>query len=210
MNASGECAVLLLSGGVASVTLLHQLVLARGEPVQAVFVDHGQRHARQELAAAEGHATRLGVELVDLDLARVGETFRNAQARPHAVPLPHRNLVLLALGLSYAANLGAGQLHFAASAEDTRDQASASHAFLAQFRLTCGLLGDVELATPLVGLTRTEVVARGVGLGVDYGTTYSCLLGLPQHCGRCPPCLRRRAAFHEAGYAEPERFYKTP
>jgi 7-cyano-7-deazaguanine synthase len=209
MNIAAECAVLLLSGGVASTTLLHQLVVGRGEPVQALFVDHGQRSVRQELAAAEGHATRLGVELVELDLARVGETFRNAQARRHAVPLPHRHLVLLALGLSYAANLGATRLHLAASAEDTRDLASASHAFLAQFRLMCGLLGDVGLATPLVGLTRTEIVARGTGLGIDYATTYSCLLGLPQHCGRCPSCVRRRAAFHEAGYAEPEQFYKA-
>jgi|APFre7841882724_1041349.scaffolds.fasta_scaffold38907_3 7-cyano-7-deazaguanine synthase len=209
MNVPTECAVLLLSGGTASVTLLHQLVVGRGEPVQALFVDHGQRSARQELAAAEGQATRLGVELVELDLARVGEAFRNAQARRQAVPLPHRNLVLLALGLSYAANLDAPRLHLAASAEDTRDHASASHAFLAQFRLVCGLLGDVELATPLVGLTRTEIVARGAGLGIDYATTYSCLLGLAQHCGRCPACVRRRAAFHEAGYAEPERFYKA-
>ncbi len=209
MTPATDCTVLLLSGGVASVTLLHQVVVTRGEPVQALFVDHGQRGARQELAAAEGYAARLGVELVVLDLGAVGDTFRNAQARRHAMPLPHRSLVLLALGLSYATNLGAPRMHFAASAEDVREQAAASHAFLAQFRLMCGLLGDVELAAPLVGLTRSEIVARGEALGIDYATTYSCALGLPQHCGRCGPCVRRRAAFHEAGFAEPERFYKA-
>jgi 7-cyano-7-deazaguanine synthase len=209
MTNAGDCAVLLLSGGTASVTLLHQMVVAGGESVQALFVDHGQRSARQELLAAEGHAARLGVELVVLDLAAVGEAFRNAQARRHAMPLPHRNLVLLSLALSYATNLGAARLLFAASAEDAREHAAASHAFLAQFRLLCGLLGDVELAAPLVALTRSEIVARGEGLGIDYATSYSCTLGLPQHCGRCAQCVRRRAAFHEAGYTEPEHFYRV-
>jgi 7-cyano-7-deazaguanine synthase len=60
-----------------------------------------------------------------------------------------------------------------------------------------------------VGLTKTEVVARGASLGVDYETTYSCLLGYPLHCGRCPQCMKRRAAFHEAGYTEPEGFYRS-
>jgi 7-cyano-7-deazaguanine synthase len=200
--------VLLLSGGVESVTLLHQLVDS-GEPLQALFVDYGQRAAPLELAAAEGHAGRLGIELVRLDLSRVGDTFRAGQERKHHVPLPHRNLVALSLGLSYAANISATRLYLAANESDARDYASSSHAFLAQFRLIAGLLGDVDLATPLVSLSKTEVVARGMQLGVDYATTYSCLLGYPVHCGRCPQCAKRREAFHEAGYEEPAGFYRA-
>ncbi|MCU0897714.1 MAG: 7-cyano-7-deazaguanine synthase [Burkholderiales bacterium] len=200
--------VLLLSGGVESVTLLHQLVEA-GEPVQALFVDYGQRGAAHELAAAEGHSSLLGVELVRLDLARVGDAFRAGQERKHHVPLPHRNLVALSLGLSYATNIGAARLYLAANENDTRDYAASSHPFLAQFRLIAGLLGDVELRTPLVGLTKTEVVARGMQIGVDYATTYSCLLGYPVHCGRCPQCVKRKEAFHEAGYEEPTGFYRA-
>ena len=200
--------VLLLSGGVESVTLLHQLVES-GEPLQALFIDYGQRGAGHELAAAEGHASRLGIELVRLDLARVGETFRAGQERRHHVPLPHRNLVALSLGLSYATSIAATRLYLAANENDTRDYAASSHPFLAQFRLIAGLLGDVELRTPLVGLTKTEVVARGMQLGVDYATTYSCLLGYPVHCGRCPQCLKRKEAFHEAGYEEPAGFYRA-
>lgn len=203
-----SASVLLLSGGVESVTLLHQLA-AQGEAVQGLFLDYGQRAARLERAAAEGHCARLGVELVALDLASVGEVFRRGQERKAHVPLPHRNLVALSLGLSYATSLGTRRLHLAANQQDTVDYASSSHAFLAQFRLLCGLLGDVQLATPLVGLTKTEIVVRGAGLGIDYATTYSCLLGYPLHCGRCPQCTKRRAAFHEAGYEEPEGFYRT-
>lgn len=203
-----SASVLLLSGGVESVTLLHQLA-SQGEAVQGLFIDYGQRAAPQERAAAEDNCARLGVELVPLDLGAVGDVFRRGQERKAHVPLPHRNLVALALGLSYAASLGARRLHLAANRQDTVDYASSSHAFLAQFRLMSGLLGDVQLVTPLIGLSKTEIVARGIGLGVDYATTYSCLLGYPLHCGRCPQCVKRREAFHEAGYEEPEGFYRT-
>lgn len=200
--------VLLLSGGVESATLLAQLAAA-GEPVQGLFIDYGQRGAVEERRAAETHCERLGVELVGLDLARVGATFRRGQDRKAHVPLPHRNLVALALGLSYAANLGAKRLYLAANREDTTEYASSSHAFLAQFRLICGLLGDAELRTPYLDFSKADVIRRGMELGVDYDTTYSCLLGYPVHCGRCPQCLKRRDAFRAAGLAEPAGFYRA-
>lgn len=203
-----SASVLLLSGGVESITLLHQLA-GQGEMVQALFIDYGQRAAVYERAAAETHCEQLGVELVPLELAQVGDVFRRGQERKAHVPLPHRNLVALSLGVSYATNLGAQRLYLAANQQDTVEYASSSHAFLAQFRMVCGLLGDVQLATPLIGLSKTEIVARGMNLGVDYATTYSCLLGYPLHCGRCQQCVRRRAAFHEAGYVEPEGFYRS-
>jgi len=201
-------AILLLSGGVESTTLLHQLAQA-GEPTQALFIDYGQRAAPLERRAAADHCEPLGVELVTLDLARVGETFRRGQDRKAHVPLPHRNLVALSLGLSYATNLGARRVYLAVNHGDTLDYPSASHTFLAQFRLIAGLLGNVELRTPYISLGKSEVVRRGVALGVDYDTTYSCLLGHAVHCGRCAQCEKRRAAFGEAGIEEPARFYRV-
>ena len=200
--------VLLLSGGIESTTLLHQLA-AEGEPVQALFIDYSQRAAAQESTAAHVQSGELGVELVPLELGNVGEIFRRGQDRKLHVPLPHRNLVALSIGLSYAANQGARKLYLAVTLDDTVDYASASHAFLAQFRLICGLLGDVRLATPFVGLTKREVIKRGIALGVDYATTYSCLLGYAVHCGRCPQCQKRREAFQQAGIEEPAAFYRT-
>jgi 7-cyano-7-deazaguanine synthase len=201
-------AILLLSGGIESTTLLHQLARA-GEQTQALFIDYGQRAAPLERRAAEDHCEPLGVELVALDLARVGAAFRRSQDRKAHVPLPHRNLVALSLGLSYATNLGARGVYLAVNHGDALEYPSASHAFLAQFRLICGLLGGVELRTPYVSLGKHEVVRRGVELGVDYDTTYSCLLGHPVHCGRCPQCRKRRAAFREAGVEERADFYRA-
>lgn len=200
--------ILLLSGGVESTTLLAQLAAA-GEPVQGLFIDYGQRGAVEERRASETHCERLGVELVPLDLARVGAAFRRGQERKAHVPLPHRNLVALSLGLSYAANLGAKRFYLAANREDAAEHAASSHAFLAQFRIICGLLGEAELRTPYLDFSKADVIRRGVKLGVDYDTTYSCLLGYPVHCGRCPQCLRRRDAFRAAGVDEPAGFYRA-
>jgi 7-cyano-7-deazaguanine synthase len=200
--------ILLASGGIESTTLLAQLARG-GEQVQALFIDYGQRAAPHERRAVEDHCAPLGVELVTLDLARVGATFRRGQDRKAHVPLPHRNLVALSLGLSYATNLGARRIYLAVNHGDTLDYPSASHAFLAQFRLIAGLLGDVELRTPYLAMGKSEVVRRGVELGVDYDTTYSCLLGHAVHCGRCPQCRKRRAAFAEAGIEEPAGFYRV-
>jgi 7-cyano-7-deazaguanine synthase len=201
-------AILLLSGGVESTTLLHQLAQG-GEVLQALFVDYGQRAAPHERRAAADHCEPLGVEVVVLDLARVGATFRRGQDRKAHVPLPHRNLVALSLALSYATSLGARRIYLGVNHGDTLEYPSASHAFLAQFRLVAGLLGDVELRTPYVSMGKHEIVRRGTELGVDFDTTYSCLVGYPVHCGRCPQCRKRRTAFEEAGVEEPAGFYRT-
>ncbi len=200
--------ILLLSGGVESSTLLHQLAQG-GEALQGLFVDYGQRAAPHERRAAEDQCEPLGVEVVVLDLSRVGATFRRGQDRKAHVPLPHRNLVALSLALSYATNLGARRIYLAVNREDTLDYPSASHAFLAQFRLTAGLLGDVELRTPYVSMGKTDIVRRGAELGVDFDVTYSCLVGYPVHCGRCPQCRKRRAAFAAAGIRETDGFYRV-
>ena len=200
--------VLLISGGVESVTLLAQLVDG-GDPLQALFIDYGQRAAKLERQAAESACARVGIELVAFDLAGVGEQFRNVQQRKAHIPLPHRNLVALALGLSYATTLESARLYLAANREDTSAYASSSHLFLAQFRVLAGVLGNVQLLTPLVGLSKAEIINRGHALGVDYASTYSCMLGYAVHCGRCAQCMHRKAAFHEAGFDEPADFYRA-
>jgi 7-cyano-7-deazaguanine synthase len=200
--------VVLLSGGVDSVTLVHELA-AGGVPIQALFLDYGQRGARLERVASEYHCEPQGVELIALDLSSLGEPFRNVQARKANIPLPHRNLVALSVGLSFAANLGARRLYFALTREDTLSTPCSSHAFLAQFRLLSGLLGDVQLATPYVDMSKADVIRRGEKLGVDFAATYSCMVGQPVHCGRCRQCIGRREAFREASVDEPQDFYRV-
>jgi 7-cyano-7-deazaguanine synthase len=199
--------VLLLSGGIESSTLLHD---QGGEDLRAVFIDYGQRAARQERRAVTVQCVRVHAHLTILDMAAVGGAFRAGQTQKWHVPLPHRNLVALSLGLSYAAQVAASRLYLAVNREDTLAYASASRPFLERFQRLAQTLGDIELATPYIGLTKADVIRRGRALGIDYALTYSCLLGRARHCGRCPQCLKRRAAFADAGMAERTRFYRGP
>jgi 7-cyano-7-deazaguanine synthase len=125
------------------------------------------------------------------------------------VPLPHRNLVALSVGLSYATQLGASRLLLALNREDTQSYPSASETFIEKFQAMAAVLGDIELAVPLCNDTKAQIIRQGHLLGVDYSHTYSCLLGHVQHCGHCPQCLHRRAAFRQAEIQEPDGFYRA-
>lgn len=201
--------VLLLSGGVESSTLLR--LEARTHEVVPIFLDYAQRAAAQEWIAAQAQCGQLAVRPpVRLDLARVGETFRAGQEKKYHVPLPHRNVVALSLALSYAVQGSAQAIAIAVTADDDLAYASASANFIAHFRSICLMLDGVDIRTPLANLHKHEVVRHGVQLGVDFSTTYSCLLGYARHCGRCPQCAKRKAAFEIAEIAEPADFYSAP
>ena len=198
--------LILLSGGVESATLLW-MEAARGRP-QAVFADYGQRAARREQQAAEAQCAALGLALKVLDLASLGASFRAGQSKQMHVPLPHRNLVILSIALSYATQIGADSVFLALNREDTEAYPSATPAFIEHFQALANTLGGICIRTPLNDITKAEIIRQGQALGLDYSSTYSCLLGYDRHCGRCPQCLKRQAAFAEAGVPERPGFYQ--
>lgn len=197
--------LLLLSGGVESSTLLY---LLQERPLTALHVDYGQRAADEELRHAEALCSRLGVPLRTLAAPCLGDAFREGQSRKLHVPLPHRNLVLLSVAVSYAAQTGSQRLYLAVNRDDAGQHPSASGDFLGHFRATVRSLGGPRIDTPLVDADKAEVVRRGAAVGVDFAATYSCLLGHPRHCGGCPQCHSRRAAFAQAGVPEAPDFYR--
>jgi len=198
--------VILLSGGIESSTLLYQQYTQ--SELHPVFIDYGQRAGAQEYRAAQGLCIQLGLTLKKLDMAQTGHDFRAGQSRKLHVPLPHRNLIALSLGLSYATQIGAKRILLALNLEDTLAYPSASTAFIAKFQAMANILGNFEIATPLATLTKAQIIRQGITLGVNYAQTYSCLLGYPRHCGHCPQCLHRREAFRQAGQQEPDDFYR--
>lgn len=199
--------VILLSGGIESSTLLH--MQHRQDELHPVFIDYGQRAAEQEFRSAQQQCARLGLQLKKLDMAQTGHDFRAGQSKKLHVPLPHRNLIALSLGLSYATQIGAGRLMLALNLEDTLAYPSASTQFIAKFQDMANVLGSIEIATPLAASSKSQIIRQGMALGVDYTQTYSCLLGYPLHCGQCPQCLHRREAFRQAGEQEPADFYRA-
>ncbi len=202
---ASEKTVVLVSGGLDSAVLLHQ-VQKGGQPLP-VFIDYGQRAVERERAAALVQCGALGLELTRLDATAVAAAFHaKAAIRPHS-PLPLRNLVLMSLALSYADLVQAGSVATAVIRDDIGAYPCTAGSFWYAFRDLAATMGSVRIETPLIYLDKVAVIAEGLRLGVDLCGTYSCSVGEPAHCGRCRQCVVRRAAALKAGLLEPDDFY---
>jgi 7-cyano-7-deazaguanine synthase len=223
-------AVLLLSGGVDSTTTA-AIALHEGFDVHALSVRYGQRHA-VELDAARRVAERLGIQrhvIVDLDLRAFGGSALTADvAVPKDTPLaeigaripptyvPARNTIFLSLALAWAETLGARDIFLGANAldysgyPDCRPEYLEAYVRMADLATRAGVEEGARLRihTPLLRLTKAEIVTRGVALGLDYGMTSSCYDPAADGaaCGRCESCLLRLKGFAEAGLPDPARY----
>lgn len=198
--------LVLLSGGVESAVLVHEA--ARQGATEALFVDYGQRGAAPERQAAEAASAAARVRLTAMDMEAVGAAFRARQVHKLHVPLPHRNIVILGLALAFAEQIGAVRVLIGLNHSDARDHPGADAALIARFNTLAEAAGAARIEAPLIALSKPEIIQRGIALGIDFATTYSCLVGEPRHCGVCPQCRRRREAFIAADVAEPPTFYR--
>jgi len=220
-------AVVLLSGGLDSATTA-AIARAEGFELYALSVDYGQRH-RYELEAARHVANSLGVARhvtapIRLDVfggSALTDDIpvprdRSPEEMAGAIPItyvPARHTVFLALALGYAEVLGSGDIFVGVNAidysgyPDCRPEFIAVFERLAQLATKAGVEGTTRfrIHTPLIELTKAQIIRRGKELGVDYGLTHSCYdpddRGVA--CGRCDSCQLRRKGFAEAGLADP-------
>lgn len=226
---SARAAVVLLSGGLDSATTL-ALARAAGHRCHCLSIDYGQRH-RSELDAAAHVAQALGAaahQVVRIDLGAVGGSALTDPAI--AVPVggiqpgipvtyvPARNTIMLALALAVAEVTGASDIWFGANAVDYSGYPDCRpefmHAFerLANLATKAAVEGQrLRLHTPIIDLSKAEIIRRGTALGVDYSLTVSCYQAdaAGRACGECDSCRLRRAGFAEAGMADPTR-YRSP
>ena len=202
--------LLLLSGGIESAALLYRL-RQRGEPVHALWVDYGQRNARRERAAAARLAETCGTPLQTMDLSGLRDHFTRDSEWVSHVPLPQRNLAVLALAVNLAQHLGARRILLALNRDDRAHGPGSQPAFLQAFTNLAGtLVPGLEVLAPLHDLDKAEVIRSAASTGIDWTQTWSCLLDRPQHCGRCPQCAARQAAFAAAGVADPTDYLHPP
>lgn len=220
-------AVVLLSGGMDSATVL-AIARSEGRACHCLTVDYGQRH-RAELAAAARVAKALGAaerRVAALDLAAFGGSALTdrSQAVPEAptpgIPVtyvPARNTILLALALAWAEVLGARDLYFGANAVDYSGYPDCRPEYMRAFESLANLATKaavegrkLTLHTPIIHLSKAEIIRRGTALGVDYALTVSCYqatrAGLA--CGRCDACRLRRAGFEAAGIPDPTHYVR--
>jgi 7-cyano-7-deazaguanine synthase len=220
-------AVVLLSGGLDSTTTL-AIARAEGYECHALTFRYGQRHAI-EVAAAERIAAQLGVVrhvVVPIDLRVFGGSAltadlavpkdRPAEDMAHGIPItyvPARNTIFLSFALAFAEVLETGHIFLGVNAidysgyPDCRPEYIAAFEQMANRATKAGVEGrlKVTIHTPLIQLTKAEIIRRGLALGVDYRWTSSCYDPDPQGraCGRCDSCLLRLKGFAEAGAVDP-------
>jgi 7-cyano-7-deazaguanine synthase len=223
MSAASSKAVVLLSGGLDSYTAA-AMAREAGFDLYALTVKYGQRHA-QEILAARRVAEALGVQAhreLAVDLAALGgsallgdgEVPKNGPD-PGAIPstyVPARNTVLLALSLAWAEVLGAYDIFIGVNALDYSGYPDCRPEFIEAFERAAALAtragvegGRFRIQTPLIGMTKAQIIRRGVELGLDYGLTHSCYDPHPggAPCGRCDSCVLRARGFEEAGEKDP-------
>src|SRR5262245_20335093 len=217
-------AVVLLSGGLDSYTAA-AIAKADGYALCALTIHYGQRHVC-EIEAARRVADALGVEArleLDLDLRAIGGSALTAGADvPHgrdlAAPgipvtyVPARNTVFLSLALAWAEVLGSHDLVIGVNALDYSGYPDCRPEFIRAFEQVAalgtraGVEGGVfHFHTPLIDLTKAQIIRRGLQLGLDYQLTHSCYDPLPDGspCQTCDSCLLRARGFSEAGVSDP-------
>jgi 7-cyano-7-deazaguanine synthase len=218
-------AVVLLSGGLDSSTVLYQ-AKADGCECYAISFDYQQRH-RRELASADAIANCAGVQghqVVSFDLRQWGGSaltdddidlpqHRCVEKMAQTIPItyvPARNTIFLSFGLAYAEAIGAQRVYLGANALDYSGYPDCRpdyiQAMQAVFNLGTkqGREGQIiKIMTPLINLRKTEIIELGNQLGVPWEQTWSCYAGGDMACGVCDSCRLRLAAFAELGLKDP-------
>ena len=217
-------AVVLLSGGLDSYTAA-AIAQSEGYRLHALTIAYGQRHAREiESARTVARALQVARHIeLSVDLSAFGGSSltsdlpvpKDRPIDPNEIPstyVPARNTVFLSLALGWAEVLGAHDIVIGVNALDYSGYPDCRpefvHAFeqLATLATAKGVGGArFRVHTPLIALTKAQIVQRGVELGLDYGLTHSCYDPLPSGapCGRCDSCVLRAAGFAQAGVPDP-------
>ena len=217
---TGSKAVLILSGGLDSTTLLYDLQDQNYE-VHAITFDYNQKHSN-EIACAKKICKKLKVPHKIVDLSILNDLAPSCLTRDQwDVPegnyaedsmkqtvVPNRNMVFLSLAASYAIGIGANHLFYAAHSGDHTIYPDCRPAFVSAMGTAFHLCdwNDVVLQVPYLYWSKGDIVKRGLSLNVDYFMTWTCYKGGKISCGKCGSCDERLAAFKEAGAADPIKY----
>jgi 7-cyano-7-deazaguanine synthase len=233
-NQHSKKAIVLLSGGLDSATCVAE-AQAAGFAVYALSFRYGQRHS-VELDCAQAMAQSLKVaehRIIDIDLRQFGGSALTADIdvpkhddvgdMVEGIPItyvPARNTIFLSYALAWAEVLEAQDIYIGVNALDYSGYPDCRPAFISAFQTMAnlatqaGVEGEAPLTihTPLLDMTKAQIITRGTELGIDYGGTISCYD--PDEngaaCGHCDSCLLRKKGFAEAGIPDPTRYAGAP
>lgn len=211
--------VIVLSGGMDSVTLLHQ---EKERIALAVSFDYGSNHNAREIECAARQCGLLGIEHLVIPLEFMGRYFRSsllsgADAIPEghyadenmkSTVVPFRNGIMLSVACGLAESRDLHHVMIANHGGDHTIYPDCRSGFIDAMSRAMeeGTYEGVDIIAPFTNITKGDIAAIGKKLGVDYGLTYSCYKGGAKHCGVCGTCVERREAMAEAGIDDPTEY----
>lgn len=209
--------VIVLSGGMDSVTLLHYM---KDRIALAVTFDYGSNHNAREIECARWQCNRLGIEWIVIPLDFMGRYFKSAllsgaEAIPEghyadsnmkATVVPFRNGIMLSIACGLAESRGLSHVMIANHGGDHTIYPDCRPGFIDAMgrAMSEGTYEGVDIIAPFTSITKGDIAVIGRRLGVDYAHTYSCYKGGERHCGACGTCVERREALLQAGYTTQE------
>ena len=208
--------VIILSGGMDSVTMLYEF---EERIALAVSFDYGSNHNAREIPFAHQHCMDLGIRHIVIPLEFMSKYFKSSLLEgPEAIPeghyedenmkstvVPFRNGIMLSIAVGIAESAGLKHVMMANHGGDHTIYPDCRPEFVEAFgkATQAGTFNGVSLLSPYCNMTKAEIAARGKVLGIDYAETWSCYRGGDKHCGKCGTCVERREALAEAGIPDP-------
>ena len=213
-------AVVLLSGGLDSATCLYMAKQQKYQ-VHGLILKYGQRHVREiEYAKRLARKVKCPYKVVTISLPWQGSSLldktKKIPTRAHIsskdIPstyVPARNIIFLSFAASYAEAIGAQAIFIGANAvdysgyPDCRPDFMQAYQTMIQKGMKSGVQGKkIQVKTPIIHLTKAQIIRRGMKLGVPYHLTWSCYKGGKKPCGKCDSCRLRQKGFEEAGFPD--------
>ena len=214
-----EKAVVIYSGGMDSFTILNK-ALKEGYELYALTFNYGQRHSK-EIEFAKDVCAELGINHRIIDITAINQLLQSSSlttsssidipeghyeaANMKSTVVPNRNMILLSLAIGYAVDIGASKVYYGAHSGDHAIYPDCRPDFVHAMNKVAKLANyePVDIVTPYLNSSKTEILADGLSIGLDYGKTWTCYNGRDKACGKCGSCIERLEAFAENNATDP-------
>ncbi len=208
--------IIVLSGGMDSVTMLHEFA---SEIKVAVSFDYGSKHNAKEIPFAALHCQQLGIQHIVIPLDFMTRYFKSSllmggedipegnydDENMKSTVVPFRNGIMLSVAAGLAESHGLKRLFIANHFGDHAIYPDCRAGFIKAMSeaVSEGTYEHISIEAPYTGISKTDIAKRGAKLGINYAETWSCYKGGEKHCGKCGTCMERKEAFREAGLTDP-------
>lgn len=208
--------IIVLSGGMDSVTMLHEFA---SEIKVAVSFDYGSKHNAKEIPFAALHCQRLGIQHIVIPLDFMTRYFKSSllmdgedipegnydDENMKSTVVPFRNGIMLSVAAGLAESHGLKRLFIANHFGDHAIYPDCRAGFIKAMSeaVSEGTYEHIRIEAPYTDINKTDIAKRGAKLGINYAETWSCYKGGEKHCGKCGTCMERKEAFREARLIDP-------